>query len=48
MKTKQTKGTIKPTRIECWSAMWAHEGGAIAPPTMDITISEEPSLGVFA
>ena len=42
--TKQTSGTTKPARIEGTSAMWPMNGAAIAPPTMDITISDEPSL----
>src|SRR5690349_3335488 len=43
-KTKQTNGTIKPVRMECRSAMCPINGGATAPPTIDITISDEPSL----
>src|SRR6185437_1181728 len=43
-KTKQTRGTTKPVRMERRSAMWPMNGAAIAPPTMDITIRDEPSL----
>src|SRR3981081_1139037 len=41
--TKQTSGTTKPVRMECTSAMWPTNGAAIAPPTMDMTMRDEPS-----
>src|ERR1700757_850931 len=43
-KTKQTSGTTKPMRMEYRSAIWPMNGAAIAPPTIDITMSDEPSF----
>jgi len=41
---KAHERTTKPVRIECVSAMRPMNGAAIAPTTMDMTISDEPNL----